>query len=96
VPTEPPPSKETKDSEERDESRVERALREIVRKVIEAGYERLSEGPENVRHLMSPRRRSALCSGRSTTPKTVCTASSRARCATSWSTRTWPKTSFEG
>jgi hypothetical protein len=53
VPTEPPPSKENKDSEEREESRVERALREIVRKVIEAGYERLSEGPENVRNLMS-------------------------------------------
>jgi hypothetical protein len=53
VPTDPPPSKEHKDGDERDESRVERALREIVRKVIEAGYERLSEGPENVRHLMS-------------------------------------------
>jgi hypothetical protein len=53
VPTDPPSSRDSKDSDERDESRVERALREIVRKVIEAGYERLSEGPENVRHLMS-------------------------------------------
>jgi len=51
VPTEPPPK--DSDEPEREESRVERALREIVRKVIEAGYERLSEGPENVRHLMS-------------------------------------------
>jgi hypothetical protein len=50
VPTEPPPPKE---NDERDEKRVERVLRELVRKVIEAGYERLSEGPENVRHLMS-------------------------------------------
>ncbi len=56
MPTEPPPPKDSDEPErerERDESRVERALREIVRKVIEAGYERLSEGPENVRHLMS-------------------------------------------
>jgi hypothetical protein len=53
VPTEPPPSPKDHDEPERDESRVERALREVVRKVIEAGYERLSEGPENVRHLMS-------------------------------------------
>ena len=53
MPTEPPPSRDSKEPDERDESRVERALREIVRKVIEAGYERLSEGPENVRHLMS-------------------------------------------
>lgn len=51
MPTEPPPPHS--DEPERDEKRVERALREVVRKVIEAGYERLSEGPENVRHLMS-------------------------------------------
>jgi hypothetical protein len=52
VPTEPPPPPD-RDEPERDEKRIERALREAVRKVIEAGYERLSEGPENVRHLMS-------------------------------------------
>jgi hypothetical protein len=52
VPTEPPPPPD-RDEPERDENRIERALREAVRKVIEAGYERLSEGPENVRHLMS-------------------------------------------
>jgi hypothetical protein len=52
VPTEPPPPPD-RDEPERDESRIERALREAVRKVIEAGYERLSEGPENVRNLMS-------------------------------------------
>jgi hypothetical protein len=50
VPTDPPPPKDT---EERDESRLERALREAVRKLVEAGFERLSEGPENVRNLVS-------------------------------------------
>ncbi len=52
VPTEPPPPKDS-DEPEREENRLERALRDLVRKVIEVGYERLSEGPENVRHLMS-------------------------------------------
>ncbi len=47
-----PPPKDH-DEPERDEKRIERALREVVRKVIEAGYERLSEGPESVRHLVS-------------------------------------------
>jgi hypothetical protein len=51
VPTEPPPPPDRDEPEQ--EKRVERVLREVVRKVIEAGYERLSEGPENVRHLMS-------------------------------------------
>ena len=53
VATDPPPTKDQHDEPEREETRVERALREVVRKVIEAGYERLSEGPENVRQLMS-------------------------------------------
>jgi hypothetical protein len=52
VPTEPPPTKDS-DEPEREEKRFERAIREVVRKVIEAGYERLSEGPESVRHLVS-------------------------------------------
>jgi hypothetical protein len=52
VPTEPPPPPD-RDEPERDDKRIERALRELVRRVIEAGYERLSEGPENVRHLMN-------------------------------------------
>jgi hypothetical protein len=51
VATEPPPPHS--EEPEREEKRVERVLRELVRKVIEAGYERLSEGPENVRHLVS-------------------------------------------
>lgn len=48
-----PPSSKDHDEPEREEKRLERALREAVRKLIETGYERLSEGPENVRHLMS-------------------------------------------
>ena len=51
--TDPPSTKEPHEEPEREEKRIERALREVVRKVIEAGYERLSEGPENVRHLVS-------------------------------------------
>ena len=51
MPTEPPPPHS--EEPEREEKRIERALRELVRKVIETGYERLSEGPENVRHLIS-------------------------------------------
>jgi len=50
--SEPPPPKDH-DEPERDEKRIERALREVVRKVIEAGYGRLSEGPESVRNLVS-------------------------------------------
>jgi hypothetical protein len=50
--SDPPPPKDHEEPE-RDEKRIERALREVVRKVIEAGYERLSEGPESVRHLVS-------------------------------------------
>jgi hypothetical protein len=49
----PPPKDQPHDEPDRDETRVERMLREVVRKVVEAGYERLSEGPESVRHLMS-------------------------------------------
>lgn len=53
MPPEPPSSKDNDDPPDRDETRIERVLREVVRKVIEAGYERLSDGPESVRHLMS-------------------------------------------
>ena len=50
-------SSERPDGSERDERervrRLEGILPELVKRVIEAGYERLSEGPENVRHFMS-------------------------------------------
>ena len=50
-------SSERPDGSERDERervrRLEGILPELVKRVFEAGYERLSEGPENVRHFMS-------------------------------------------
>jgi hypothetical protein len=38
---------------ERERRRLEGLLPELVKRVFEAGYERLSEGPENVRHFVS-------------------------------------------
>ena len=50
-------SSERPDGPERDERervrRLEGILPELVKRVFEAGYERLSEGPENVRHFVS-------------------------------------------
>jgi hypothetical protein len=47
----PPPSSapEEKDHERR---RLERILPEIIKRIIEAGYEKISEGPENVREFV--------------------------------------------
>jgi hypothetical protein len=50
VGTERPPESEEPDREQR---RLERLIPELVRRLLEAGYEKLSEGPENVRHLVS-------------------------------------------
>ncbi|HEY8943733.1 MAG TPA: hypothetical protein VIM73_05700 [Polyangiaceae bacterium] len=41
------------DEPDRDPSRLERLIPEIVKRILEAGYEKLSEGPENVKHLVS-------------------------------------------
>lgn len=41
------------DEPDRDQRRLERLIPELVRRLLEAGYEKLSEGPENVRHLVS-------------------------------------------
>ena len=50
-------SSERPDGSEREERervrRLEGILPELVKRVFEAGYERLSEGPENVRHFVS-------------------------------------------
>jgi hypothetical protein len=50
-------SSERPDGSERDDRervrRLEGILPELVKRVFEAGYERLSEGPENVRHFVS-------------------------------------------
>jgi hypothetical protein len=48
----PQPSERADTEAERD-GRLERALRETVRRAFEAGYERLAEGPENVRQFVS-------------------------------------------
>lgn len=41
------------DEPDREQSRLERLIPELIRRVLEAGYEKLSEGPENVRNLVS-------------------------------------------
>jgi len=40
------------DREERERSLLERALPEVIRRLVEAGYEKLSEGPESLRQLL--------------------------------------------
>ncbi len=41
------------DEPDREQGRLERLIPELMRRVLEAGYEKLSEGPENVRQLVS-------------------------------------------
>lgn len=41
------------DEPDREQSRLERLIPELIRRVLEAGYEKLSEGPESVRNLVS-------------------------------------------
>ena len=48
-PTEPPGRGDTADREVR---RLERLMPEVIKRIIEAGYEKLAEGPENVRQLV--------------------------------------------
>jgi hypothetical protein len=50
VATDRPPEPEERD---RDQSRLERLIPELIRRALEAGYEKLSEGPESVRNLVS-------------------------------------------
>jgi len=46
----PPPER---DDKERERRRLERVLPEIIKRLIETGYEKISEGPENVRQFVS-------------------------------------------
>ncbi len=46
--TERPPS----EPEERERRRLERLLPEVVKRLVEAGYKNISEGPDNVRELV--------------------------------------------
>jgi hypothetical protein len=41
-----------RDDTERDRSRVERILPEVIKRILEGGYERLAEAPENVREFV--------------------------------------------
>jgi hypothetical protein len=50
VTTERAPESDDRDREQR---RLERLIPELVKRVLEAGYEKLTEGPENVRQMMS-------------------------------------------
>jgi hypothetical protein len=50
VTTERPPESDDRDREQR---RLERLIPELVKRLFEAGYEKIAEGPENVRNLMS-------------------------------------------
>ena len=49
APERPPES----DEPDREQRRLERLIPELVRRLLEAGYEKITEGPENVRHLVS-------------------------------------------
>jgi hypothetical protein len=41
------------DEPDRDQRRLERLIPEIIKRVLEVGYEKLSEGPESVKNLVS-------------------------------------------
>jgi hypothetical protein len=50
VPSERPPI--DREDTERERSRVERILPEVIKRILEGGYERLAEAPENVREFV--------------------------------------------
>jgi hypothetical protein len=47
----PPPDSEDR-PEEKERRRLERLLPEVIKRIVEAGYEKISEGPENVREFV--------------------------------------------
>ncbi len=49
----PPPSSDRVEDKEHERRRLERILPELIKRIVEAGYEKISEGPENVRHFVS-------------------------------------------
>jgi hypothetical protein len=53
VSTERPPAEREDRDKDRERRRLERVLPEIIKRLVEAGYEKISEGPENVRHFVS-------------------------------------------
>jgi hypothetical protein len=52
VTSEFPPAEGDEKPEEKDRRRLERLLPEIIKRIVEAGYEKISEGPENVREFV--------------------------------------------
>lgn len=52
VESEPPPSAGRND-QERERRRLERVLPLLIKRLLESGYEKLSEGPENLRQFLS-------------------------------------------
>ena len=49
----PPPSSDRVEDKEHERRRLERILPELIKRIVEAGYEKISEGPENIRHFIS-------------------------------------------
>jgi hypothetical protein len=47
------PAPPERDEKERERRRLERVLPEVIKRLIETGYEKISEGPENVRQFVS-------------------------------------------
>ena len=48
----PPPPGAEPEEKERERRRLERILPEIIKRLVEAGYEKITEGPENVREFV--------------------------------------------
>jgi hypothetical protein len=48
----PPDPEERPEEKERERRRLERLLPEIIKRVVEAGYQKVTEGPENVREFV--------------------------------------------
>jgi hypothetical protein len=55
VQSDPPPSADRSDSE-RERRRLERLMPELIKRLLEAGFEKLAEAPENARHLVNEMR----------------------------------------
>jgi hypothetical protein len=52
VTSEFPPAEGEEKPEEKDRRRLERLLPELIKRIVEAGYVKISEGPENVREFV--------------------------------------------
>jgi hypothetical protein len=48
----PPPDGDEPEEKDHERRRIERLLPHIIKRLVEAGYEKISEGPENVREFV--------------------------------------------